>query len=133
MLQGRYGVSGWRRQTRLEAYARFVNDLHDYNECLRKALDAFGQPDFNDRWSEVREAQTQLGKSGSLISIAGPLSVVHALNEVGNLSISITVNGINSGLVSEMALAQKDGQITQRNFESGVNRQITFSVSAVGF
>jgi hypothetical protein len=82
MLQGRYGMSGWRRQTRLEAYMRFAETLHDFDDRLADALDAFQEPDFNDRWKEVRNTYWQMLRTHSQIEIAGPSRVDLAAQRV---------------------------------------------------
>lgn len=54
MLQGRYGVPGWRRQTRFEAYAGFLNSIHGFDKCL---LDAIDKPDFDENGTRYAKPQ----------------------------------------------------------------------------
>jgi hypothetical protein len=89
MLQGRYGVSGWRRQTRFEAYVGFLNAIHEFNKCLLDALDAIDKPDFDEKWSKVREAERPIGRAGSLVSIAGPVSVEKVISPIADHTYTI--------------------------------------------
>jgi hypothetical protein len=53
MLQGRYGVASWRRQARLEVYARFVDACHDFNTALLEAFTTNGTEAFEQKWADV--------------------------------------------------------------------------------
>jgi hypothetical protein len=82
MLQGRYSISGWRRQTRLEAFIRFEETLHDFDDRLADALDAIQEPDFDDRWKEVRDTYWHMLRAHSQIEISGPSNVDLAAQKV---------------------------------------------------
>lgn len=115
MLQGRYGVSGWRRQIRLEAYTGFVNVSHDFNKYLYEAFDSVGEPDFDKKWSKVREAESAMGRAGSLVSIAGPLSVDIAAREVMSNTRLIVKDRKDSDLLSAIARDIKEGRRYNKN------------------
>lgn len=82
MLQGRYGATGWRRQIRLEAYTRFIEATHDFNNYFLDAIEAAEQSDFDDKWQAAKERYARMGRAGSLTSVAGPLSVDLAAQQV---------------------------------------------------
>lgn len=115
MLQGRYGVSGWRRQIRLEAYTAFVNATHNFNNRLLEALDAIGEPDFQDKWSKVREAEWAIGRAGSLVCIAGPLSMDAVARQVVENTRSITRDGKDPDILASIAQDRKSDRRYKKN------------------
>jgi len=62
MLQGRYGVSDWRRQIRLEAYTKFLNEAHHSDSILFEL-------------KRLEDSISQLQLAAGLAIIAGPRSV----------------------------------------------------------
>ena len=117
MLQGRYGVSGWRRQTRLEAYTSFINASHDFNSCLTDALDAVGSDDSDEKWRKVREAEAALGRAGSLVSMAGPPSIDQEAINLVFITRSIVKECKDPDTLSLIASDHKAGRKYKRNQE----------------
>jgi len=74
MLQGRYGASGWRRQIRLEAYTGFLTACNEFNDCVRVALEAVGEVEYDEKLNMVREAEKLLSRAGAVVTIVGPIS-----------------------------------------------------------
>lgn len=83
-LQGRYGVAGWRRQIRLEAYTRFLNAAHDFDNCLFDALDVVDESHFDENRQKLEESFAQLLNAETSVAVAGPRSVDKALRSVGS-------------------------------------------------
>jgi hypothetical protein len=75
MLQGRYGVTGWRRQIRLEAYTRFLNNAHDFDSLLFDTLNTVDESSFDERRQKIQEIYSRLQSAGTLVAIAGPKRV----------------------------------------------------------
>lgn len=109
-LQGSYGVSGWRRQVRLDAYTGFLNATHDFDSCLTNALNAIGKSDFDEKWSNTRDAAKLLQRAGSLVSIAGPLGIDKAAQEVEVNARSIISDGESSDIIAAIGQAQENNQ-----------------------
>ena len=114
-LQGRYGVSGWRRQVRLDAYTGFLNATHDFDSCLTNALNALGKSDFDEKWNKAWDAMRLLQRAGSLVSIAGPVSIDKAAQEVEVNALSIIETGnrqillLRSGKLKRIIKPMKSG------------------------
>jgi hypothetical protein len=114
MLQGRYGVSGWRRQIRLEAYVAFVNAAHDFADRSWAALDVFGESDFQDKWGTAHEAEFAMGRASSLVIIAGPSSVgEEALRTISFARLFLEVGDNDPSALSSMAGLRKSGRRPQ--------------------
>jgi hypothetical protein len=82
MLQGRYGVSGWRRQIRLEAYTEFLNATQHFNDLMYKAMKTINEANFEERWQEISEAGSRIRRAGTVVAIAGPRSLEDRLHEL---------------------------------------------------
>jgi hypothetical protein len=113
-LQGRYGVSGWRRQVRLDAYTGFLNATHDFDSCLTNALNAIGKSDFDEKWNKTRDAARLLQRAGSLVSIAGPLSIDKAAQEVEVNARSIIRDGESPDTIAAIGQAQRNNQAYEK-------------------
>lgn len=75
MLQGRYGVSGWRRQIRLQAYTEFLNAAHDFNNLLDDAIKNVNESNLDEKRQALREAHVRIRRAATLVGIAGPRSI----------------------------------------------------------
>ncbi len=110
MLQGRYGASGWRRETRFQSYTRFMNAAHEFNDRLAEALEVSDKPEFEEKWDKVRQALDRLGNARSLITIAGPQGIVEAADIVGMVAQSIVNDGKHPDVISAMARPGQNGR-----------------------
>jgi hypothetical protein len=94
MLQGRYGVSGWRRQIRLEAYTGLLNAAHDYDSILYELLKTIDEANFDEKWQRLDESFSRLARAATPVSIAGPRSVdavlTSALHSARAISFDMT-------------------------------------------
>jgi len=114
-LQGRYGVSGWRRQIRLEAYVAFMNAAHDFADRSWEALDAFDKSDFQDKWSKAHEAGWALGRAGSLVIIAGPPRISEAAMHAFDVArLLLDAGESDPSVLSSMARDRKSGRRPQK-------------------
>ena|SRR5690242_17988489 len=75
MLQGRYGVTGWRRQIRLEAYTKWLDAAHDFDSLLFEVLSTISISNFDKRRKEIIESYTRLQIAVTRAAIAGPKRV----------------------------------------------------------
>lgn len=75
MLQGRYGVSGWRRQIRLEAYTGFLNETHHFDSLLFETLNTIDKSNCDERLRRLEDSMSQLQLAAGVAVIAGPRSV----------------------------------------------------------
>lgn len=75
MLQGRYGVSGWRRQIRLEAYTGFLNEAHHFDSLLFETLNKIDKSNCDERLKKLEDSISQLQLAAGLAIIAGPRTV----------------------------------------------------------
>jgi hypothetical protein len=110
MLQGRYGTSSWRRDTRLQAYTHFIELTHDFDDYIEDAFASFGKPDFDDRWKKVRDVYWQISRAGSLVSVAGPLSVDAASQKLVLYTHRIIDDGKDIDVLSAVAAEFKKGE-----------------------
>lgn len=76
MLQGTSSVRAWRRQTRLDAYAKFIDAEHRFHNAVIDAIAASLTPFAAAKMQVLLDAQLELGRTASVVSIAGPLPVV---------------------------------------------------------
>jgi hypothetical protein len=107
MLQGRYGISDWRRQTRLQAYTRFLETVHDFDDCVIDALEAAGESDFDEKWQKVVGACWQMGRAGTMTQIAGPFSIDIAAQEVVLNAKQILEDGKDLKVIVAIAAGRK--------------------------
>jgi hypothetical protein len=98
-----FGVRNWRRQTRLDAYVRFLDAAHDFHNTLLQTLPLYGQPSFEEKWLNVLDAQFRIGRAGSLVSIAGPLASVKAVQHVIDRTSAITSDYDNPAIMAQAA------------------------------
>jgi hypothetical protein len=82
MLQGRYGVAGWRRQIRLEAYARFLNATHDFDSCLNSILKTIDESNFDEERQKLEECYSHLQNAATSVAVAGPKSIDGKLTSI---------------------------------------------------
>ncbi len=109
MLQGRYGVAGWRRQTRFEAYTAFLNAIHDFDKCFLDALDTIDKSDFDEQWNKVRQTARPIFRAGSLISIAGPVRVEKTALRIANRTRTIV--DIGGGLNNLLSASEREPEV----------------------
>jgi hypothetical protein len=83
-LQGRYGVTGWRRQIRLEAYTKFLNEVHSFDNLLFDTLNTMDDSNFDEMRQKLQEVYSQLQSAGTLVAVAGPKRVDVQLASVLN-------------------------------------------------
>ncbi len=81
-LQGRYGVTGWRRQIRLDAYTKLLDATHDFDYLLFDILNTISKSDFDRRQKGIQESYTRLQSAGTLVAIAGPKRVDNELTSI---------------------------------------------------
>jgi hypothetical protein len=88
-LQGTFSVHSWRRQTRLEAYTKFIAAEHEFNSSLRAALTS-DDMSYSERRNAVGETARRLSQASSLVKIAGPASIDEAASKVIYWTTSIS-------------------------------------------
>jgi len=79
LLQGTTSVRGWRRQTRFESYAKFIQAEHQFHNAVIDGISAAGLPPFREKHIALLDAQLALGQASSLVNVAGPQSCVAAM------------------------------------------------------
>ena len=89
MFQGRYGVTGWRRQIRMEAYTKLLDASHDFDSLLFNILHKTDGSDFAKRQRELEECYSRLQSVGTLVAIAGPKEIDIALAYLLNNANSV--------------------------------------------
>jgi hypothetical protein len=104
-LQGTFGVRGWRRQTRLEAYSKFLDASHQFHNSVLRAFGDYGTESFHESWRDLLEAELMLGRAGSLVGIAGPASSSEAAQDVIDRCREIMADGYDP---AAMAKATED-------------------------
>jgi hypothetical protein len=129
MLQGTFSVRGWRRQTRLEAYTKFLDAEHEFHNSVLIALRSHGTDLFTEKWDAVINAELLLGRAGSLVSIAGPV----ASNDAAELVVDKTralVAGIYDADALERAAADVMKQGGYQNLVEWIAAADAFQVTA---
>ena len=119
MLQGRYGVTNWRRQIRLEAYVSFTNATHDFNNALGVAVRSYDSPDFDQQWQKIRDYERDISRLGSMLMIVGPPSVFESAGRVGLAARRIIQEGNNRDTFSAIARSVKEGSDYERRDRFG--------------
>jgi hypothetical protein len=89
MLQGRYGVTGWRRQIRLEAYTKFLNAAEHFESLLYDTLDTIDESNFDEKRQRLEESYSRLGSAGAPVTIAGPQSIGNTLSSVMDAATAV--------------------------------------------
>jgi hypothetical protein len=89
MLQGRYGVTGWRRQIRLEAYTAFLNAAQDFDSLLPETLDKIDESNIDGIQQQFEESYSRLGSAAAPVTIAGPHSIENTLSSVMNAAHAV--------------------------------------------
>jgi hypothetical protein len=115
-LQVRYGAASWRRETRRDAYVKFLDAEHKFYNRFLDGLDTVAQLDphsesyserkanayekvpcldygpFASRWRQVLAAESLLGRALSSVNLAGPRSASEAAESVVNHTHAITAD-----------------------------------------
>ena len=95
MLQGRYGVTGWRRQIRLEAYTKWLDAAHDFDFLLFDILSTISMSNFENRQKDLAEAYTRLQTAATQVNIAGPKRVDTELSVILRATAGIIADSRN--------------------------------------
>ena len=75
-------MRSWRRQIRLDAYYKFLEAEHQFHNSMMAAFDAYGHESFSEKMLKFTDAVLLIGRAGSLVSIAGPVSMADLAQQV---------------------------------------------------
>lgn len=95
MMQGRYGVTGWRRQIRLQAYTGFLNTAHDFDLLLYETLNTIDESNFSEQLQKLEESYSQLQSAAAPVTIAAPQSIESVVSAVMNDAHAVMLDARN--------------------------------------
>jgi hypothetical protein len=135
---------GWRRETRLDAYDGFVKAEHDFHNAVMEALDVVSEFDKWDcwksldeidrnelvddskfvgplrdfirrAWPKVLDAELDLGRTGSRVTLAGPPTTIKAMELVRARAHAITNDRKNHAVLKQAAIDVESGNYEKLN------------------